>query len=104
MTHNELLRCIDKVALVAMAKDADSERVTIRTWHGLLGHPSSKAVIVLAGSGMNSMLITDLPVKVPGLNVMPFGGGWKCLMRTQCWWSSGELPHSQSSAGQLFSP
>jgi len=59
MTHDELLRHIDKATLVATAKDADGERATIRTWHGLLGHPLSKVVVALAGSGANSMLIMD---------------------------------------------
>ena len=85
-THNELLKCLDKVALVAMAKDANGESATIRTWHSWLGHRSFKTVVALAGSSTNCMLITDLLVKVPGLNAMPFGARQKCLMRTRCWW------------------
>ena len=67
MTHDELLRCLDKVALVAMARDGDGERAmitTIRTWHGLLGHLSFKTVIALAGSSTYCMLLTDLLSKI----------------------------------------
>ena len=47
---------------------AKGERATLMTWHHWLGLPSFKTVIALAGSGADSMEITDLLEKVPGLD------------------------------------
>jgi len=38
------------------------------TWHGHLGHPAFKTVIALAENGADSMVITDLPAKIPRLD------------------------------------
>jgi len=37
------------------------------TGHRRLGHPAFKTVIVLAEGMADSMVITDLPAKIPGL-------------------------------------
>ena len=37
-------------------------------WHRRLGHPSFKAVVGLARSGVSGVVITDVPASVPGLD------------------------------------
>ena len=38
------------------------------TWHRWLGHLSFKTVVVLARSGMSGIVISNIPVKIPGLD------------------------------------
>jgi len=67
-THKELVECLEKVAMVTMAKGADGTRATLMTWHWHLGHPSFKTVVALAKSGTKGMEIMDLPKTVPSLD------------------------------------
>ena len=54
--------------MVLTAKGADGTRASLMTWHRRLGHPSFKTVVVLAKHSAASMVITDLPQKIPGLD------------------------------------
>ena len=39
------------------------------TWHRRLGRPSFKTMVALAESGASGMVITNIPAKIPGLDV-----------------------------------
>jgi hypothetical protein len=67
-THDELGERLATVAMVATVKGADGTRASLMTWHQRLGHPSFKTVVALAESGADGMIITDLPMKTPGLD------------------------------------
>jgi hypothetical protein len=56
------------VALVAAAKGGNGMEVSLMTWHRRLGHPTFKMVVELAWKGASGMVITNLPVEIPGLD------------------------------------
>ena len=65
---DELVECLEKVAMVATAKGPDGKRASLMTWHRRLGHSSFKTVVVSTKKGVSGMEISDLPEKTPGLN------------------------------------
>ena len=68
-THQELVDCLGKVAMTTTAKGGRGTEATLMTWHCRLGHLSFRMVVELVQKGASGMVITDMPVKVPGLDV-----------------------------------
>ena len=68
LTYLELVECLLKVAMTAMARGGNGMEATLMTWHRWLGHPSFKTVVVLARSSMSGIVISNIPVKIPGLD------------------------------------
>ena len=66
--HRDTVKRLDDYALVATAKGGHGEDASLMTWHRRLGHPSFKAVLDLAKSGVSGMTVTDVPAVVPGLD------------------------------------
>ena len=67
-THQEVIKRLDNIALVATAKGGQGSPVSLMTWHRRLGHPSFGAVIDLSKSGVCGMEIKDVPLTVPSLD------------------------------------
>jgi hypothetical protein len=84
-THDELVGHLENVAMVATARGPDGAKASLLTWHRRLGHPMCKMVMALACDGASRMVITDLPVKVPGLD-----GCAACIVA-----KSVHLPHKE---------
>jgi len=59
---------LEKVTTIASARGAEGEKATLLTWHRRLGHSSFKTVVASAKGGVIGMQITDLPMKIPGLD------------------------------------
>ena len=74
-THSELVEHLEKVAMVVTARGSDGTKALLLTWHRRLGYPTFKTVMALACNSVSGVVITDLPVKVPGL-----GGCAACIM------------------------
>jgi len=68
-THEELVERPGKAEMAATAKDASGMR-TLVAWHRWLDHRSFKTVVALAENGADGMVITDLPKKIPSLDVL----------------------------------
>ena len=64
-SHEELVGRLGMFAMVATAKGADGMKAT---WLRGLGLPSFKIVVTLAENSTNSMVIMDLPEKIPSLD------------------------------------
>ena len=67
-TYPELVERLLKVAVTAMARGGNRMEATLMTWHRRLGHPSFKTVVALARSGASGIVISDIPVRIPGLD------------------------------------
>ena len=65
---DELAERLGRVVMVAMAKGPNGKRALLLTWHWWLGHLSFKAMVASVNRGVSGMEISDLPVKIPGLD------------------------------------
>ena len=68
MTHNELIQHLETVVLAAMSRGGNGMAASLMTWHQCLGHTLFKTVVALAQGSTSGMVITDLPVTIPGLD------------------------------------
>jgi len=65
----DVVKHINDYALLTTAKGVHSSDTSLLTWHCRLGHPSFKTVVELLKGGVSGMVITDVPEKIPGLDV-----------------------------------
>ena len=67
-TYLELVECLLKVTMTVTGRGGNRMEATLMTWHRQLGHPLFKTVVVLARSGTSGIVISDIPVRIPGLD------------------------------------
>ena len=65
---DELAERLGRVAMVATVKGPNGKRASLLTWHQWLGHLSFKTMVASAKGGVSGMEISDLPMKIPGLD------------------------------------
>ena len=68
LIYPELVECLLKVTMTVMARGGNRMGAMLMTWHRWLGHPLFKTVVVLVRSSMSRIFISDIPVKIPGLD------------------------------------
>ena len=68
-THQDIAQRLDKLAMCATTQGGRRCEVRLMTWHRQLGHLMFKTAVELSTSGVYRMTITDLPVKLPGLDL-----------------------------------
>ena len=68
LTYLELVEHLLKATMTVMARGGNRMEATLMTWHRQLGHPLFKTVVALARSGASGIVISDIPVKIPGLD------------------------------------
>jgi hypothetical protein len=96
LTHQDIVGHLNSFAMAATVRGGKGSVATLMTWHHQLGHLSFKTVIELAKSGMSRMVISDIPVKILGLNVYVacvVGKLIHLLHKEGCRWASEYLEH-----------
>ena len=68
LTEDALMDYLQHVVMSATARGGNGREVSLLTWHHRLGHCSFKTVVDLAQGGVSGIVISDLPVNIPGLN------------------------------------
>ncbi len=58
---------LEGVGVTATVKGGKGTNAALMTWHRRLGDPYFRTVVELAQSGASGVVITDIPVKIPGL-------------------------------------
>jgi len=67
-TYQELLGRLGKAAMTATVRGGSGLKASLLTWHCWLGHLSFKTIVELAQEGASGLEITDIPVRIPGLD------------------------------------
>jgi hypothetical protein len=95
-THQDIIGCLNSFVMAATARGGKGSVATLMTWHHWLGHPSFKTVIELVKSSMSRMVISDIPVKIPGLDAYVacvVGKSIHLPHKEGCGWASEYLEH-----------
>ena len=82
---------VEGVDMTATEEGGKGTEAALMNWYRRLSHPPLKTVVELAQNGASWIVITDLPVKIPGLDA------W---LRAS--WGIGRLAsHGKTSGGRV---